>query len=493
MRLAWKSLALVAVATALLVQAQGAAAAASPFGCRASLARISSGGPGGLEPVVANPPGSPCMTDSSGVSTISLPSGGSPSVIAGPGGAFTFSSTSQPTTTGAVAPGASALASVDGVTIPTSNGLIVVVGPIEARASYACDNGQLVSHGSTSLDLLEINGTPVPLASGQQTIPLGGGSYITANEEIKTPTSLTERALDVHFQGGGEIILGEALVTLNTADPCAGTQTQTPPAVNPCPDGSTYVPSAQACEIIVPGEQTIFISQPYGGPTGGTVLSITVARKRYHSPCLYGPGPNYVIVGTNGPDRINGTARSERILGLGGADRIAGQAGDDCIDGGSGNDRIYGGNGNERIYGGPGDDRISVQNGDSLIYGDSGNNQIFVGDGNNVIYGGPGNNRISVGRGSNRIFGGAGKDDISTADGNNYISGGRRGGRIWVGNGLDSIWAWSGFTRIYAPGERDAVHCGSRQADLVYLNFFATRYARRHGCTRVRAIRPRQL
>lgn len=43
------------------------------------------------------------------------------------------------------------------------------------------------------------------------------------------------------------------------------------------------------------------------GPTGGTVLALSVARKQFRSGCLYGPGPLYAVVGTNQADRIIGT------------------------------------------------------------------------------------------------------------------------------------------------------------------------------------------
>ncbi len=112
------------------------------------------------------------------------------------------------------------------------------------------------------------------------------------------------------------------------------------PAVNACPAGSTFNPVDQFCEIVLPGGGTIIISRPFQGPTGGTVVALSVARKRFHSVCLFGAGPQYAIVGTNGPDRINGTVRGERILGLGGNDRI--------VFGGSGSDRIYAPN--ERDY-----------------------------------------------------------------------------------------------------------------------------------------------
>ena len=169
-----------------------------------------------------------------------------------------------------------------------------------------------------------------------------------------------------HLQGLADIVVGEAKVTQDSAAPCAGnTGSSTPPSVNPCPSGSTYNPVDQFCEITGPGGQIIIVSRPFQGPQGGSVLSVSAARKRFRSACLSGGGPQYAVVGTNHNDRILGTRRGERILGLAGNDRIAGQGGPDCIDGGSGNDRIYAGNGNVRAYGGTGTDYISAANGNA--------------------------------------------------------------------------------------------------------------------------------
>ena len=54
---------------------------------------------------------------------------------------------------------------------------------------------------------------------------------------------------------------------------------------------------------------------------------------------------DFVTVGTNGNDTINGTEEADRIFGLGGNDIINGLGGADTIDGGIGNDIINGGDG----------------------------------------------------------------------------------------------------------------------------------------------------
>jgi hypothetical protein len=167
-------------------------------------------------------------------------------------------------------------------------------------------------------------------------------------------------------------------------------------------------------EIVLPGGTVVVVGRPFQGPTGGTVLALSVARRLYHRPCLHGLGPNYAIVGTNHADRIKGTRRSERILGLGGPDRIAGQGGSDGIDGGAGIDRHLGrqrrqgscvrrprkrpdlGSERRRVRGRsirrrpdlprqrqrrrlrrPGNDRIAVGRGDDKIWGGAGNDRLY--------------------------------------------------------------------------------------------------------------------
>jgi hypothetical protein len=422
-----------------------------------------------------------------------VPSAASNLVDAGPAAAFTFSSTSQPTTTGPVAPGASALASVNGVTIPTPQGLVTVVGPVEAAAAYACVNGKLTSQAQSTLDIINVAGKNMvlPTPGASQKIDLGGGSYIAVNEKITTATSITERVLDVHVAGLADVVVGEATVTQTAADPCAGsTGPVTPPAVNPCPKGSTFDAADEVCVIVLPGGKTIIVSKPFAGPTGGTVLALTVARKRFKSPCLSGAGPAFVIIGTNHHDRINGTRKADRILALGGNDRVAGQGGSDCIDGGGGNDRIWGGNGNVRVYGGTGNDRVAIQDGNSKVVLGAGHDLAFLGNGNDVVFGGKGNDRIAVGRGNDTINGGAGNDRLSIGDGAaDKVFGGAGNDKIWVGLGQAQVFGGAGDDRIWSRSEAVSFNCGTGR-DLAFASPTTQPYARAHGCESIRTVKP---
>lgn len=208
------ALATAAMVISLLCTAGTASAASSPFGCRAAVTRVGLPNSTVLEPIVANNQAVPCAGDQEGLSSLSVPSAGTPVLTAGPVDTSTAATS---------APSAGALASVDGVTIPTSSGSIVVAGPVYAYATYGCSNGTPVASGTSNLDLLYINGQPVTITPNQnQTLDLGGGSYVSVNERIQTATSLTERVLDVHLQGVADIVVGEAMVAEASSNPCAG-------------------------------------------------------------------------------------------------------------------------------------------------------------------------------------------------------------------------------------------------------------------------------
>src|SRR5829696_7762940 len=77
-------------------------------------------------------------------------------------------------------------------------------------------------------------------------------------------------------------------------------------------------------------------------------------------------------VGTNGPDRLNGTDAKNEIRGLRGpayiagkqrADELYGGRGQDEVRAGNGRDRVFGGRGRDELYGGGGNDTMNAQDG----------------------------------------------------------------------------------------------------------------------------------
>ena len=439
----------VATSSARTLGPQARTAEAIPFGCRASAVRVELGG-SPIEPIVANNATYPCANAGGGLAALTVPNGAVGNLTAGPAGAFTYYTGSAG---GQTAPGAAAVAQIQGVSIPTSNGVLTIVGPVQANASYKCVNDQVVGSGQSTLQVIYVNGNPqhLPAPGTPTTIQLGGGAYIAVNEKLTTPTSITERVLDVHLANGTEIVVGEAKVTDLGPNACAGT-TGAPPVLEICPAGSTLDVVHQVC-VIIYGSQRIIVSRPFQGPTGGRVLALGAARKKYHSPCLSGPGPKFAIVATKRGGRVRGTPRSDRILGLGALERIAGLGGNDCIDGKGGRQHIWDGNGKDRIYASAGFNRIGVGNGDDMVNGRNGSDWITAGNGNDRVWGGSGRSRIDLGIGRDRVYGGPSTN------------------RVWVASG------------------HALVQCGAGRNNTAFVRRSVMAYAMAHGCRHIHLLK----
>jgi hypothetical protein len=155
-----------------------------------------------------------------------------------------------------------------------------------------------------------------------------------------------------------------------------------------------------------PNGEKLYVTEPnavniYDPNTGAFLASITdpnivtptgVTVAMLADPCA-GPPPAGAIVGTNGPDILNGTPFDDTIFGLGGPDQISGRGGNDLICGGAGSDQLNGGVGNDTIKGGAGFDQITGGAGDDTLDaedGVSGNDSVNGGAGNDVCAGDPG-------------------------------------------------------------------------------------------------------
>jgi Ca2+-binding RTX toxin-like protein len=467
---------LTGVAAALLMAGPASAAPSNPFGCRASVQALRIAPLPAAEPSVANPAENPCATDSAGAGQSSTGSTAAGSTSVGPSGAYTVSDISTP--------GATALASVDGGTVAGTGDTVALTGPSSAQASYVCVNGAVVASGVSDVSVAVINGQTVrPSSPGAETTTqLGGGSYATINQQVQDAASLTQRLVFMHIAGVGDYVLGEAQVTRPAGNPCpagtggagsgsggggsgsgsggsgsggsgsGGSGFGSGDSLRACPNGSVLVANAQMCEIVsADGSQNIVVSQPFAGPTGGTVVSLAAARKKMKSPCLTGKGPKFVVMGTNKANTIRAAKTAERILALGGNDTVIVKSGASCVDGGAGRDTISGGTGKVRLFGGIGNDKLSARNGSSYISGGNGADRITAGNGRDRVFGGAGKDTITVGKGRDHVFGDAGNDWLRASGKIEYVSGGKG-------------------------------------TDVAYVAAKEMRYARRHGCEKVHRI-----
>jgi Ca2+-binding RTX toxin-like protein len=219
------------------------------------------------------------------------------------------------------------------------------------------------------------------------------------------------------------------------------------------------------------------------------------------------------VAGSEGADRIIGTAAGAEVLALGGSDRVSAAGSDDCVFGGAGEDALSGNSGNDRVsagadpdrvYGRAGDDAVSGNSGDDRIDGGAGKDTVYGrrdhdhargGSGEDVVRGGfgddrvlgdgeadalsgnPGNDRVSAGAGDDRVFGRSGDDGVSGNAGNDRVSAGTGDDRAFgrsgddgvSGNaGDDRVDGGSGRDRLFGRGGDDLIDAHDTERDVVY-------------------------
>jgi Ca2+-binding RTX toxin-like protein len=164
-------------------------------------------------------------------------------------------------------------------------------------------------------------------------------------------------------------------------------------------------------------------------------------------------GKRATNVGTNGNDRITGTAKREVIFagigddvvdGGGGRDVICGGEGNDVLMGGAGSDELSGDNGNDRHNGGPGLDYAVYENSPAGVNADL-SRRSATGWGTDTfvrieaLIGSRQNDTLTGDGGANYFAGLEGDDDITAGSGNDYLDGGRGRDKLKGGKGFDTV------------------------------------------------------
>jgi hypothetical protein len=418
----------LAVFTGILVAAPAAQAlTAKPlWQCRASAVYASVSGGNRAEPIVANgnintanganPDRAQCVKSETGLGNLATQLGIPQDLLAA--GTTQAVTNINPEIGRAIDQIASAGALVENLRLQLPQGGTIVLGVTAATSSATgtCTKGSTtpVLNGTSNVATLTLGGTALDLDPLIQAIndllaPLDQIVRITLNEQTRTATSLTQRALHVQIlpEAGGaplvDAVVAESKVGFD-GPVCDPKQQGDPPDIGPvCPDGSTYDQERNLC--IIPagtggsGLGEIIVGPPFVGPSGGTVIPLDVARRRFgRSPCLgFSGNPKFAIVGTNKSDRITGTNIADRIIGLGGNDRLDGGRGNDCVEGRTGGDNISGALGNDRLYGSSGKDHLNG------------------GPGTDYMSAGSGNDSLNAAFGKDRALGGSGRDFVNIA------------------------------------------------------------------------------
>jgi hypothetical protein len=391
--------------------------------CRASAAFASVAGNNRVEPIVANgnintangasPDRAQCVDSETGLGNTPTQLGISPEFL----GAVTGKARTEinPDLGRAIDQAILAEGQVEDLTLLLgAGGPTLGVGAANSRAVGACVAGNTAPQfaGDSRVADITLGGTPIPLDRLLSELTevlnplLGAVVEIRVDEEIRTADSLTINALHIIVVRGTtpliDLVVGQAKVGANgpVCDP--NQQNDGSGLGQVCASGSVLDVARNLCVIPAgtagSGLGEIIIGRPFQGPSGGSVLPIDVARRRFgNSPCLSGGGaPRFAIVGTNRGDRITGTNIADRIIGLGGNDRLDGGRGNDCIEGRTGGDNISGALGNDRLYGSSGKDHLNGGPGTDYMSAGSGNDSINGAFGRDNAIGGSGRDFINV-------------------------------------------------------------------------------------------------
>ena len=390
------------VVSALLVMcaALPAAASAQDGSCRGSAVRAPQS-----EPVVANAPATPCVTDAASAPSAPVAAG---------------LTVTNPKASTLRAPGVfAAEASVEGASF--GGAVLVTVGVVEVSQVAGCSGGTNVATGSSSVTGLTVAGQPVAVPAGQPLDQQLGAVRVRANQF--TAGTVQGLVLDI---GGQQTVIGEATATGDACATLGGPVGSGPGGAGICPQGSTYEVTGNRC-VIREGGEVIVVSSAYQGPTGGSVISLTAARalvaagQLTGSRCLSGAGPRWVLLGTAAANRLTGTRKADRILALSGKDRVLGGRGKDCADGARGSDRLKGGAANDRLVGGKGNDRLMGGAGNDRLRGGAGRDRMTGAAGKDRLDGGRGNDGISGAKGRDRLYGRGGNDRLRSGPGRDMV------------------------------------------------------------------------
>ena len=488
---------IAAVLSALGVLAVGAGPASAqtgnPFGCTATTAKATLLGQNLLPgATTANPANRPCATDAQTLNSTTVNPLGLIGLTVGPASATTNLTTN--TVNGStVYTDATATSTVDALALTAPGLSIGITTPSRAKVGYACVNDALVPSASSTLNLITINGNTIPLSGLPQDLSIPGVATIQVNQRTTTGGSTTEELLHVQLLGlvatGLTLDVGSATASASGSAPCAGT-TGTGNGGggnggnggggnggngggnggNGCPVGST--PTAGGTCTIPAGSEDNHTAILFkaGDISGGTVMSLALARHRYKSLCLNGPGPKYAVIGNGRNNRITLKNVRERVLGLGGKDRITVKSGNHtCVDGGTGNDAVTAGKAPIRVYGSNGNDKITVGNGKDVVYGGGGQDRIHAGSGSDSLNGGGGNDTIVAGNGNDHLYGNVGSDKLTAGTGRDFLFGAR------------------GNDRLTARGRHAYVNGGSGH-NVAYVRAGNAKFAHKHGCKTVHVL-----
>jgi len=219
-------------------------------------------------------------------------------------------------------------------------------------------------------------------------------------------------------------------------------------AAEGAPEGTTYDPRAECATL---ERELTFCRRPWAAwledaYRGRVTIYAGGGRWRCEpgQPCrVLRDGTDHtagddLILGTPGPDRLDGGDGNDCIVGFAGDDVLEGGRGYDELWGMAGNDELYGersgwavldGEG-DVLFGGDGDDVLEGNPGRDELYGEAGDDQLDGGNSDDFLTGGPGNDHM---------HGGSGEDTLHGGEGDDHLTGDAGEDTLWGGPGRDAL------------------------------------------------------
>jgi len=127
-------------------------------------------------------------------------------------------------------------------------------------------------------------------------------------------------------------------------------------------------------------------------------------------------GGNDTILGSAGPDVLNGGDGNDSLVGGEGDDLLNGDAGNDILQGKEGDDTLNGGDDNDGLSGFSGNDVLNGERGFDRLFGGNGNDTLTGGNARDTLFGGAGNDSLAGNDGDDTLVGGTGNNDASAGD-----------------------------------------------------------------------------
>lgn len=182
-----------------------------------------------------------------------------------------------------------------------------------------------------------------------------------------------------------------------------------------------------------------------------------------------------IYVGSDGPDKFQGTENwdlmyggtgDDRIFGRGGDDAIRGNDDDDTLVGNGGDDHIDGGRGHDRIFGDSEGDGASSETGEDVLIGSLGNDGLYGGGKKDTLYGGYDNDHLFGGDGNDILWGDnyaghipgedpepVGHDKLYGGGGNDTLEGHAGDDVLYGGTGEDALYGGAGADTFFDGGD----------------------------------------